>query len=203
MEINFTSQQKRRKFFLELKDLVLGAVYPFVLMCVLSVSIIALALTDDVVLNVIGVCVGEVFLFVAYVIFGRQSGITAYKRTVSGERKRNLAVEDITVYYKTGEYAPYKGFLIGAISTLPYLIFQMLYFIAPLDFFSFLLEYAFAWAVMPFSFIENAPAALNLLSVVPSIAIQGAAYIIGKKTEEKRIMNAPFEDNKSRDKKAR
>lgn len=173
---------KTKKFFLELKDLTVGAVFPFMMSCILSTSIIAFGTSGDDVVNAVVIVFGELFVLASLLVFGRQNGVVAYRKTVSGEKKRALDER----YVGTGEYALYKGFLIGFISCVPFLLFSVIYAIYPFLFVEFLLKYAFGWAVVPFGYIEGAPAALSMVAAVVPVAVLGAAYVWGKKTEERR-----------------
>lgn len=163
-----------------------GAAFPVMLMLILSASILSFTTaSDEKPLQILVVVIGEVLLCVAYVIFGKQSGVTAYRKTVQNSKKRAIGTTDLKARFHTGEYALYKGFVIGFISCIPYIIFQIVGSAAPNVVCDFLLQYAFGWAVYPFQ-LASLSSWLNLLCVIPLTCVHAAAYYWGGKTEEKK-----------------
>lgn len=181
---NLSNEDKRLKILYEIKDLLTGAAFPFMLMIVLSASFIGMTTTllDDIPLSIVLLCVGEVMLAATYIVFGRQNGIASVRRLVQNAKKRELGKADKQAELKSGEYSAYKGFLIGFLSCVPYIIFQIIECAAHNSFCSFILIYAFGWATCPFGYAEISPW-INLVSVLFPVAIHGAAYIWGAYSE--------------------
>lgn len=191
--MQLTSEQKRKRNLLELKDLLTGAAFPVMLQLIVSASVILFADYSDTALRIFALLFGEVLLIGAYLLFGRQNGITAYRRTVQGEKKRgvqNSDIYDITAYYKTGEYAVWKGIVIGLISVIPFIIFEFIQCVAPNFVCEFLLKYAFGWAAYPFIVIGQAagelPEWLNFIWIIIPVGVHAAAYVWGGKLEKQR-----------------
>ena len=185
MELN--AQQKRQKILLEIKDILVGAAFPLMLQLVLSVSVILFAdYSEDVAIQVFALVIGEIMLIAAYVIFGRQNGTSAYRKTVITQKKREMGSNDIKVYYKTGEYAIWKGVVIGAVSCVPFILFQFIQCLAPNVFCEFLLKYAFGWAAYPFKVMGVEGEWLNFIWIVIPIGVHTAAYYWGGYGERKR-----------------
>ena len=185
MELN--SQQKRQKILLEIKDFLVGAAFPLMLQLVLSVSVILFAdYNEDVAIQAFALAAGEIMLMAAYVIFGRQNGISAYRKTVIAQKKREMGSEDVKVYYKTGEYAVWKGAVIGAFSVIPFVIIQFIQCLAPNVFCEFVLKYAFGWAAYPFIVFGVEISWLNFIWIVVPIAVHTLAYFWGGYSERKK-----------------
>lgn len=185
--------QKGNKFLYELKDMLTGAAFPIMLQLIFSTSIILFAdYNGEPVLQVFILVFGEILLAGAYVIFGRQNGLAAYRRTVLGEKKRAADPNDIRAQFRTGEYALWKGFVIGAISCVPFILFQFIQCVAPNIVCEFVLKYAFGWAAYPFIVISEAPSVgtlspwLNFIWVVIPVGIHALAYFWGASGEKKR-----------------
>ncbi len=185
METQLTAEEKRKKFLYEIKDLFEGAAFPLMIMLILSASVISFSSTDEKALSAVILVFGELLLIVAYIIFGKQSGVVAVRRTVQHEKKRQIGSGDLKVKFKTGEYALYKGFLIGFISCIPYIIVQIIGSSAPNKICDFLLIYAFGWAYFPLSY-AGVTGWLNLLTVIPLTCVHAAAYYLGAKSENKK-----------------
>lgn len=182
MENELTAQDKRKKFWYELKDLLAGAAFPVMLMIILSSIIISFASYEDFGISVLVLFIGEVLLCTAYIIFGRQNGIFATRRTVQNEKKRNIGTDDIKALWGVGEYSLYKGAVIAAISCIPFILVQIIGAAAKNVVCDFLLRYAFGWAFYPLSYC-NASEWLNLLWVIPLCAVHTLAYFWGGYTE--------------------
>lgn len=186
--MNKTSQ----KILWEIKDLLVGAAFPFMIQLVFSASVILFAdYTEELAVSIVALLFGEALLTGAYIIFGRQNGITAYRRTVQNEKKRTAFSPDKKAEYHTGEYALYKGFLIGFISTLPFILIQFIECLAHNSVTAFLLRYAFGWAYYPFKLIGLSKEGglsqwLNFLWVIFPVAVHAAAYVWGGVKERKR-----------------
>lgn len=156
------------------------------LMLILSASIISFASYDgDAVLSIVVLVIGEILLAGAYVIFGRQNGITSVRRSVQHAKKREVGTDDIKAIFKVGEYSPYKGFLIALISCIPFIIVQFIECVAHNVVCDFLIKYAFCWAYYPFG-LAGLSQWLDFLMLIPLCAIHGAAYIWGAKREFKK-----------------
>ena len=194
-------QNKGKKIKLELLDLLSGAAFPLMLMTILSASIISFAASDDILMNIIIVVVGEVLLTAVLIIFGRQNGVVAYRKSAQQDKKREIGTSDVKALLGIGEYGIYKGFLIGLIACVPFIIFQLINCILPNMFCEFLLKYAFGWAYYPLSFV-NASEWLNLLWIIPALCIHALGYFLGAKKEKKRQDSvAEFQNGKDKKKK--
>lgn len=173
---------------MELKDLVTGAAFPLMLSLILSSTVISYAAygnEDDLGLKIVVLVVGEVLVFAATVIFGKQNGVTAYKRTVQNGNKRNVNSNDIGSKLYIGEYSLVRGALIPVISCIPFLVFQIVGAAYHNDVCEFALMYAFGWAYFPFGLAKLSPW-LNLLWVIPYVGAHMAAYAWGGKTEKRK-----------------
>lgn len=181
---DLSGAEKREKFFWELKDLFTGAAFPFILMCVLSTSIIMFAAADDLAIQLLAVVGGDLLFLIAYVIFGRQNGAVAYRKLVLNETKRKLDSSDKRAVYATGEYALWKGAVIPLITCVPFVIFQAVQLVHPNPFTDFMLQYTCGWAYFPVS-LTGAPQALDFLFIAFPVAAHLVGYVLGKKKEEK------------------
>lgn len=172
------------KFWYELKDLLAGAAFPLMLMVVINSLFIGMAfsLIDDLALAIVMLVIGEGSMIAAYIVFGRYSGITSVRRLVQHAKKRKFGTTDKESLFGTGEYAAYKGFVIGFISCIPYMIIQLVQCFVENTFCSFMLEYIFGWAVLPFELAKLSPW-FNFLAVIVPVAAHGVAYIIGANKE--------------------
>ena len=185
MDLN--SQQKRQRILLEIRDLLVGAAFPFMLQLVLSASVIMFAdANGELAIQAFALVVGEVMLIAAYVIFGRQNGISAYRKTVVTGKKREMDPTDVKAHYGTGEYALWKGIVIGAVSVIPFMLFQFIQCLAPNNFCEFLLKYAFGWATYPFIVFGVEIGWLNFIWIIIPIAVHTAAYFWGGYSERKK-----------------
>lgn len=155
------------------------------LMLILSASIISFSDTDDIAISVVVLVFGELLLIIAYIIFGKQNGVTAVRRNVQQSKKREAGADDLKARFYTGEYALYKGFVIGFISCIPYIIVQIIGSAAPNVACDFLLKYAFGWAYFPLSYAGVSTWA-NLVFVIPLTAVHAAAYYLGAALERKK-----------------
>ena len=185
MELN--AKQKRQRILLEIRDILVGAAFPFMLQLVLSASVILFAdANGEAAIQAFALAVGEVMLIGAYLIFGRQNGVSAYRKTVVTGKKREMGSNDVKVYYKTGEYAIWKGVVIGAVSVIPFIIFQFIECLAPNKFCDFILKYAFGWAAYPFKVFGVETEWLNFIWIIIPIGVHTAAYFWGGYQERKR-----------------
>lgn len=181
-----TAEDKRRKLWWEIKDLLAGAAFPFMIMLVFCVTIISYAgYGEELGIAVLCLAVGDVLLIAAYVIFGRQNGATAYRKYILNSKKRELGTDDRKALYYTGEYAVYKAVIIGIVTCVPFIIFQLINCLAPNTVCKFALMYCFGWAYYPFN-LAGLSEWLNFIWIIPLVAIHVAAYILGKKQEEKK-----------------
>lgn len=190
--MELTTEQKKRGIWLEIKDLFTGAAFPVMLQLILSASIILFvdALTEDTALQIVVLVIGELLFMGAYTIFGRQNGITAYRRTVQHAKKRELQADDLTCWLKTGDYAVWKGIVIGLITVIPFMLVQFIHCVAPNLVCEFILKYAFGWAAYPFIVIGQAAGKLsqwlNYIWIVVPVGVHAAAYVWGASIEKKR-----------------
>ena len=189
MKLN--GEQTGKKFLLELRDLLVGAAFPFMLQLIFSASVILFAsYTDEIGLSIAALVFGEVLLCGAYVIFGRQNGIVAYRRTVQNTKKREAGSTEPRAVLYVGEYALYKGFVIALISCVPFILIQIINAAAPNDPCHFILMYAFGWAWFPFELVNLSGAGLsewlNLIWIVLPVAVHALAYFLGAGKEKKK-----------------
>lgn len=195
-------ENRGKKIRLELADLLSGAAFPLMLMIILSASIMSFATSDDMILNIIILVVGELLLTAVFIIFGRQNGIYAYRKSAQQSKKREIGTSDMKALLGVGEYSIYKGFLIGFIACVPFIIFQIINCILPNTFCEFLLIYAFGWAYLPLIYI-HASEWLNLLWIIPALSVHALGYIIGAEMEKKKQDEmAARQSNKDKKKKA-
>ena len=185
MELN--GKQKRQKILLEIKDILVGAAFPVMLQLVLSASIILFADTQgELAIQAFALGVGEIMLIAAYIIFGRQNGVSAYRKFVVSQKKREMPNPDVKVFYKTGEYALWKAVVIGAVTVLPFMLFEFIQCLAPNTFCEFILKYAFGWAAYPFKVFGVEIEWLNFVWIVIPIGVHTGAYYWGGRIEKKR-----------------
>lgn len=182
MDGNLTKTDKRIKILRETRDLLVGAAFPFIIMIVFSSTIIAFAGVSDLAIQILAVVGGEALLIGAFIIFGRQNGATAYRKYILGSKKRQLGTEDKNALYRTGEYALWKGFVIGFITTVPFIVFQIVNLAAPNSFTKFILLYACGWAYFPLQ-LCGAPEAVNFVFILVPVGVHVAGYILGKRKE--------------------
>ena len=191
--MELTESQKRRRVLLEIKDLLTGAAFPFMVQLLYSASLILFAgYTADAGIQITALLFGEGLLIGAYVIFGRQNGLTAYRKFAVNSKRRQLNATDVSAYYKTGEYAVWKGIVIALISVVPYMLFQLIQCVAPSKWCGFVLKYAFGWAAYPFVLIGQIPSVgqlsewLNFIWITVLLGVHAAAYVWGASGEKKR-----------------
>ncbi len=188
MKNNLTQQENRKALAFEAKDMLAGAAFPFMLTLILSatvMSFIAYGGGNDLGIQILILVAGENLLIAATVIFGKQNGVAAYKKTVQNAQKREAGSTDIRATAHVGEYAVYKSVVIAAIACVPFVIVEIVYAAFPNDVCRFILMYVFGWAYYPFALPKLSPW-LNLILVIPFIAVHTTAYIWGGKTEKKR-----------------
>jgi len=187
LEIQLSEREKRKRAALEFKDLLTGAAFPFMLMLIFGASILTfVSYGDEIALKILVLVIGEVMLGVAYFVFGRQNGIVAMRKTVSQSKKREAFSDDLPSRLHTGEYAVWKGFVIGLISCVPYIIIQIIGAAWQNTVCDFLLKYCFGWAYYPLSFVEGLSGFVNLVWIVPLCCLHAGAYVFGAKREKKK-----------------
>ncbi len=189
--MNLDGKQTGKKILLELKDLLIGAAFPFMLQLIFSASVILFAsYTDEVGISIAALVFGELLLAGAYVIFGRQNGIVAYRRTIQNAKKREAGSDEARAVLRVGEYALYKGFIIALISCVPFIIFQIINAAAPNNPCHFILMYAFGWAWYPFNLVNLTGAGLsewlNLIWIILPVSVHALAYFLGAMKEKKK-----------------
>lgn len=170
----------KQKTLYEIRDLCAGAAFPFMIQLILSASIILFAdYSEDTALSVFSLVFGEVLLVAAYIVFGRQNGIAAYRKTVQNEKKRELSSSELSA----GEYAIWKGAVIGFITVIPFIIIELIQCCAPNTVCEFVLKYAFGWAAYPFILIGGISEWLNFIWIVIPVGVHLGAYIYGAGNE--------------------
>lgn len=209
MENDFELEQitysAKRKVLLEVKDLLAGIAFPFMISLIFSASIISFsAYEGDLAVMLIALIGGEAMFIAALVIFGRANGAAAYKKTLLHDRKRALGSSDEVSVYGTGEYRLWKGFLIGFIITVPFIIIQIIQLAAPNTFCKFCLQYLFAWAYCPFSRLGESYQALSFIMVLLPAGVHALGYYLGKLKQikvQKELESQELERSKKRKKK--
>ena len=124
-------------------------------------------------------------IIAATVIFGKQNGVAAYKKTVQNGNKRKVNAKDDGSRLYIGEYSLIKGALIPVISCIPFIVFQIVEGAYHNTVCEFALKYAFGWAYFPFSF-AGLSQWLNFIWIIPYVGVHLAAYVWGGKTEERK-----------------
>ena len=209
MENKIESEQitysKKRKFWFEIKDLLAGIAFPFIITIVFSTTIISFSSDRDADLTIklISMIGGEILLIAAMIIFGRANGSSAYKKTVLHDRKRALGSADEFAVYGTGEYKLWKGFLLGFLVTVPFIIFLIIELIVPNTFCSFCLKYVFAWAYSPVTFFDEKLQALSFVMVLLPTGVHALGYYLGKLKELKVQQNIASQENERKNKRKR
>ena len=204
------NNDKKAVFLYETKDVLSGTAFPLMLQMILSVTFIGMATAfseDDLLLSIIMLCIGELFVGAAYFIFGRQSGITSVRKIVQNAKKREIGTSDKQALLCIGEYSAYKGFLIGFISCIPYIVFQIIQCAAPNSFCDFVLQYVFGWAALFLPAIAGSGVSkwYNFLLVLFPVTVHGVTYIIAAyrewaKQQKVAILQSHGEDDKKEDK---
>lgn len=172
----------KRKVWLEFKDLLAGCAFPFIIMVILSSTIITFGSGKelDLWVRLIAVVGGELMLAAAFFIFGRANGSEAFKKTVENGRKRELNSSDETVFFHTGEYSLWKGAVIGFIICIPAIIILIIQLCVNNSVCTFLLQYVFSWLYAPIWFLGEAYEALGFIMILFPIGIMTAGYYFGK-----------------------
>ena len=174
-------ENKKRKAWLEIKDILMGTAFPFILMIVVNATFIAYAsYSGDILVTLLALVGGEIIFIASVVLFGRANGANAYRNTMVNKQKRDLGSTEEKVIYRTGEYAVWKAVVIGAILVLPFLIFQTVELIYPNSVTSFCLQYICGWAYYPFSFLGKGYQGLNYICIIIPIAAHVVGYLWGK-----------------------
>lgn len=172
-------------------------------MIVISSTVIMFAsYSGDLGVSLAALVGGEIMLVAALVMFGRANGNAAYGKTVLNRQKRELGSTDERVVCGTGEYALWKGVLIGVILCLPFVIFQVIELCYDNAVCTFCLLYVFGWAYYPFSYLGKSYQALNFIMIILPVAAHTLGYYLGKLKQIK-IQQAVAEmhENKKRRKK--
>ena len=170
----------KRKILLEIRDMLASMAFPFMISLIFSASVISFASYDgDLAIKLIALIGGEVMFVGALVIFGRANGASAQRKTILYNRKRALNSTDELSVYGTGEYKLWKGFVIGFVICVPFIIIQIIELAAPNTFCSFCLKYLFAWAYYPFSFLGEKYQALNFILVLLPVGVHALSYYLG------------------------
>ncbi|MGN1104050.1 MAG: hypothetical protein ACI4QI_04165 [Candidatus Coproplasma sp.] len=172
----------KRKLWLEFKDLMAGCAFPFIIMVIFSSTLITFSVSReiDLYIRLISLIGGELMFGGALFIFGRANGSEAYRKTVENGRKRELNSSDESVLYHTGEYALWKGALIGFIISIPAIIILIVQVCVRNNFCTFMLQYVFSWIYSPFSFLDESYEALSFIMVLFPVAIMTIGYYFGK-----------------------
>lgn len=181
------TNSKRR--WMEFCDLLAGVAFPFMILIIFSSTIIVFGTASEggLPLQIVITVVGELMCIGALVAFGRQNGIVAYKKTVSNQTARQKGVADISAQYGIGEYAPFKGYLIGLLTASMFLLLQTIECIVHVNVLYFILAYACGWAVQPFTLAGFAPSSpIHYVMLIVPVVASGLGYMWGGKQEQKR-----------------
>lgn len=195
-----TKAERKQKFWWEVRDLIIGAALPFMLLIIFSTTIIMFASLDDTAIKILAIVGGEALVIASYIIFGRQNGATAYRKYILGSKKRQFGTEDKKAIYKTGEYAIWKGVVIALITTTLFVIFEIVNLIVPNKFAQFILLYACGWAYYPLTSF-GLPEGLNFIMIVIPVASHLIGYVLGKNKEVKMQERIAEEAEKQKNKK--
>lgn len=198
-----TLKDWRTKILYEMRDLLAGAAFPFMLMLILCSTVFSFIGYGglELGLQILILIIGEVLLICAIFIFGKQNGTTAYKKRVQNNNKRKVNSNDVRSRLYIGEYSIVKSILIALISCLPYIVFLVVEACYSNEVCEFALMYAFGWAYYPFK-LANLPVALNLIFIIPYVALHTGAYIYGgKKEKAKQDIIAIAEETRGKTKK--
>lgn len=177
-----------KKFLLELKDMLIGAAFPLMLSLILSATIISYSAyggENDLGLKIVILVAGEAMVIAATVIFGKQNGKTAYRKTVQNGNKRKVNATDDGSRLYIGEYSLIKGVLIPLISCIPFIIFQIIEGAYHNSVCEFVLMYAFGWAYFPFK-LAGLSQWLNFIWIIPYAGAHFGAYIWGGILEKRK-----------------
>lgn len=188
MKNKLTARETRYKIGCEVLDLLAGAAFPFMLMLILSATVIGFISyggKEDVALKAVILVVGELLLAAATVIFGKQNGASAYKKFIQNGTKRETGSQEPKVRLRVGEYALWKGIVIPLIVCVPFIIVNTIYSAAPNKACEFVMFYMFGWAYYPFGLMNLSPW-LNFIWIIPYVAVHAGAYVYGGKTEKKK-----------------
>ncbi|MDE6691064.1 MAG: hypothetical protein K2K04_03755 [Clostridia bacterium] len=169
-----------RRMWLELLEILSDVAFPIIGMIVINTTIISFASYHDFTTSILALIGGEIMMTVALVIFGRANGNAAYNKTVLNNQKRALGSTEEKVVCGAGEYALWKGVLIGAILCIPFVLLQIIELCYHNAFCEFCLKYVCGWAYYPFSYLGKGYQALNFIMVILPIAAHTVAYYLGK-----------------------
>lgn len=199
------NSDKKFTFIYEARDIFAGTAFPLMLQMILSVTFIGMTTSfssDDLALSIVLLSIGELFVGASYIIFGRQSGITSVRRIVQNSKKRDMGTTDKQALLYIGEYSAYKGFVMGFVSCVPYIIFQIIQCIAPNMFCEFVLQYVFGWAALPLTLGGSQVSSwFNLLFVIYPVVVHGLAYIICAHNEWNKQQKVAYMQQSASDKK--
>lgn len=187
------TNNKGKKILWEMLDVLTGAAFPFMLQLVFSASVILFADygATEIALGAVILVIGELLMGAAYFICGRQNGVIAVRRGMQNAKKTAIGSNDLKAELGIGEYALYKGVVIGLVTCLPFMLVQFIDCFAHNRFCEFILKYAFGWAAMPFALVGKAveggiSAWLNFIWIVYPVAVHTFAYWFGAAKENKR-----------------
>lgn len=205
LEYEQITYSKKRRIAFEIKDLLSGIAFPFIVSVIFSSTVISFASFDgDLGVALLALIGGEALFAAAMVVFGRANGASAYKKTVLHERKRSLGSSDELAVYGTGEYAVWKGLFIGFAVCIPFIIVQIVELCVSNTFCSFCLKYIFAWAYYPFSFLGERFQALNFIMILLPVLTHLLGYYLGKLKEikvQEELASQELESKKKRKRK--
>ena len=191
----------KRKVLLEIKNILIDLAFPLMLMLVISATIIAYAsYTDDIAVSLIALIGGEIMLTASLVIFGRANGSAAYNKTLLNVQKRELGSTDERVVYRTGEFAIWKGVLVGFILCIPFIIFQIIELCVHNVVTGFCLQYVCGWAYFPYFYFGAGYQALSFIMIILPVGAHTLGYYLGKL---KRIKAKEFEETNTKGKRRR
>ncbi len=200
MEKVLSAAEKRQKILWEIRDLLIGAAFPFVIMCIFSSTIIMFGDSDDIAIQILAILGGNIMLIAAFIIFGRQNGAVSYRKYYLNETKRRLNSSDKRAIYKTGEYALWKGIVIPLITCIPFIIVQIINIAVPNTFCLFVLKYVCGWAYYPLS-KAGVHEAVNFVFIIIPVASHLGGYVLGMLKEQKLQAQLAEENEKAKKRK--
>ncbi len=184
MTTDFGAADKRKAAGYEFLDMLASVAFPFMLQLIFSASVILFADSGDAAVKLVALIFGELLLIGAYIIFGRQNGIAGVRKSVQNVTKRANS-DDLKAHFHVGEYALWKGFVIGLMSCVPFALFQLINCAVPNSVCEFILKYAFGWAWYPLG-MAGVTQWLNFIWIIPLTCVHAGAYFWGGSLERKR-----------------
>lgn len=159
-----------------------GAAFPFMLAVILSVTVIGFCVTDELALGIVILVAGELFLLAAYLVFGRQNGVAAARKSVKNKKKARARLRRCRRFIQNRRVRVIQGFY-NRTYKLRAVYINSVYKLRFLNnFCGFLLRYAFGWAYYPLSYL-NLSQWLNFIWILPLVSVHAAGYVWGARQE--------------------